>query len=93
MSHFLMAMDMLVDKLHDLTGIEAVLLAQVDEQTVEARSGFPASFLETTFFAITPSGTFSATVGRDLYFGTVTVIFSETVELMRHHAFNQVFLA
>ena len=38
MSHLLVTMDMLVDKLHDLTRIEAVLLAKVDKQTAKPAS-------------------------------------------------------
>ena len=52
-----------------------------------------ASFFETTFFAVTPSGTFSSDVSRYFYFCTVAIILGETVEFVRNHSFNQVLFA
>ena len=39
MSHLLLPVDMLIHELHDLTGVEAILFTQIDEETTVSSLG------------------------------------------------------
>ena len=80
------ALRVTVDEADEIGGEEVVCFAHVDEEAHEARFGLAAAVLFTF-------SSFLLFVGADgLYFFAITVVFHEAVELVRHHALDEVFL-
>jgi len=92
MSHLLPAFDMVVEELHDLAGIEAVLLAEIDEEP--SVSGLRATFATCAvafFLAVAVASlTFFCRWFHD--FRRILVIVEESPEGHAHHLLDDVFL-
>ena len=89
MAHLLAAVNVAVYKLHHLAGVEAVGLAQVDEQAAVALLGLAppagAALGAAPLFLL-------AAARRLLYLGGVGVVGQEAAELAAHHLLYHVFL-
>ena len=80
-----------VDKPDKLIGEQVVVLAQVDEEARIARFGFAVVFAGGTFLAFLFLAVGTG-VGGCFDVLTVAVVVREAVELVAHHAFDEVFL-
>ena len=97
MTHFLTALDVLVEELHHLAGIETVGLAQVDEQPAVAGLGLAAAArttalllaARTTFLAL--GTTLFLLRGRFLDLWCIGIVSQELTELDRHNLLDDIF--
>ena len=89
-----------VDEAHEDFGVDAVFLAQIDEETGVACLGCASALSATTATvattALVTESVFVATavtfLGGLEYFGRILVVVEEGVELHGHHALDEVFL-
>ena len=92
-SHVYAPCDVLVEELHHLAGIEAVFLAEVDEQAVVAGLCLSAAAVALLSCAVALAVAASAAPGVGFHdFGSVGIVGEELSELHRHDLLDDVFL-